>query len=458
MILSIDCGSTNLKAALYDAALNRIGVHSVPVDYSRRDSVHAEFDADLLWTAFMKMAGELFARTGCSPASLRQIAFGSQAQSFCLLDADDHPLLPFISWMDVRAEVESDLLASEFGRDFHRHSSFSSPMAALEISKLLWVRAHRPDVWGRARRLVSVPGFLCLRLAGVNLMDTNLAAMNGFYSMVSDGWWKEILAYGGVPADWLPELVPSGQARRACLQVPGWPGAGVDLVLAGNDHTAGAVGNGCRAGDIIVTFGTALVAYRRTGETPGPYHTGGCWGPYPLGGYYELAASSHGCSALDWARGILLHEEPAAAFDALAATAGLGSGDVRFYPERSRTEGAWAGNGTPAERARAVLEGLLFSLRRMLADDMQAWPPSRVCALGGGGKSPFWMQMAADILGCPVRMGQGDGLLGAAALAAGRAQDLEARAGTDWLPDPDRRGRYDSVFGKWVLHLPAGQL
>jgi sugar (pentulose or hexulose) kinase len=168
-------------------------------------------------------------------------------------------------------------------------------------------------------------------------------------------------------------------------------------------------------------------------------------------------ASSHGCSALDWARGILLQDEPASAFDALAATAGLGSGGVRFYPERSRTEAAWAGDGTPAEQARAVLEGLLFSLRRMLADDMQAWPPTCVCALGGGGKSPFWMQMAADILGCPVRMGQGDGLLGAAALSAGRAQDLETRAGTDWVPDPERRVGYDSVFDKWGLHLPTKQ-
>ncbi len=456
MILAVDCGSTNLKAALYDSALNRLAAHSVPVEYSRRDAVRAEFEAERLWSAFLALINAVVHQAGCTTAAISQVALGSQAQSFCLLDSAGQALMPFISWMDTRAEEESALLTQAFGRDFHRHSSFSSPFSSLEISKLLWVRRHLPQVWAHTRHLVSVPGFFCLRLAGVNPMDSNLAAMNGLVSMVTGDWWRELLDYGGVPGDWLPTLAPAGHGWRGRFQAPGWPDADVTLVLAGNDHTAGALGNGCRPGEIIVTFGTALVAYRRTGAEPGPYHPDGCWGPYPGGGYYELAVCNHGCSALDWARSILLPEQPPSSFVDLAATAGPGSGGVRFYPERARTESAWLGNGTPADRARAVLEGILFALRRLLADNMNTWPVSGVCALGGGVKSQYWMQMAADILGCPVRTGAGDSLLGAAALAANRNENLKIQAGDARMPDPARCAQYESIFVNWKKTNPAG--
>ncbi len=451
MILAVDCGSTNLKAALYDSALNRLALHSVPVVYSRRDALHAEFEAERLWSAFLDLVGTLLHQAGCSPAAIKRVALGSQAQTFCLLDAKADELIPFISWMDVRAEAESAQLTLAFGHDFHRHCSFSSPVAAMEVSKLLWVREHLPAVWKEARHLVSVPGYLCLRLAGRNLMDVNLAAMHGYYSMSADGWRKDLLGFIGVPAAWLPEIAPAGHVWKGRLQVEGWPASQeIELVLAGNDHTAGAIGNGCRPGETIVTFGTALVAYRRTGAISGPYEPGGCWGPYPLGGYYELATSNHGCSALDWARQLLLPDAPVSEFDAVAATAELGSGGTFFHPEKSRTSGAWSGDGTPAERARAVLEGILFTLRSLLANDMKVGPLSSVCALGGGARSGFWMQMAADILGCLVRRGEGDGVLGAAALAAGRAKELELRLGEAWTPNPDCRVQYDVCYANWA--------
>lgn len=444
MILAIDCGSTNLKAALYDSALRRIALHSVPLVYGRRDAVYVEFDAEVLWETFQRLIRELLQQAGCRFSDIRHMALGSQAQSFCLLDSRDRPLLPFVSWMDVRAAGEAKGLAQAFGADFHRHCSFPAPSPALENAKLAWVRTHMPEVWARARRLVSVPGFFTLRLAGLNLMDTNLAAMNGLYSLAGQGWWSGMLDYCGVPGEWLPELAPAGRAWSGVAALSGLPPASCEFVLAGNDHTAGAMGNGCRPGEIIVTFGTALVAYRRAGLTAGPFNPGGVWGPYPLGGFYELASSSYGCNALDWAREILLPGRSAAEFDALAALAKPGCGGVRFFPERVRTEFAWEGQGTPADKARAVLEGILATLRDLLGTAMRSLPAPQVCALGGGSKSPAWMQMAADALGCPVRIGQGDSLLGAAALAAGSASELESKAGESYFPAvPELSGRIE---------------
>jgi xylulokinase len=448
MILSIDCGSTNLKAALYDKNLRPVAQHSVPLVYDRRDAVHAEFDADRLWEAFQGLVTALLEKAGAPLKTVTHVAMGSQAQTFCLLDGRDRPLTPFISWMDVRAGVEAGELETAFGAAFHRHCSFAPPSPALQLSKMLWVRRHQPSVWAAARRLVSMPGFLYLKLSGLNILDTNLAAMSGLYSQATGTWWQDALDLAGIPPAWLPGLKPAGGAWRASISLAGQTAEPVMLVPCGNDHTAGAVGNGCRPGEVIVTFGTALVAYSRAGNEPGPYHPGGCWGPYPLGGFYELAASSHGCSALDWAREVLLPGRPASEFDALALTATPGSGGVRFHPARARTDSAWVGDGSQAERARAVLEGILFTLRRMLERDVRAPRDRQVCALGGGSKSAIWMQLAADILGCTVRRGAGDSLLGAAALAAGSAETLESGLDRGFAPDPASVALYDDLIGR----------
>lgn len=450
MILSIDCGSTNLKAALFDKELRPVAQHGVPLNYCRRDAVYVEFDAEALWVSFQRLLRELLSKGGVSLAALTHVTMGSQAQSFCLLDERDKPLIPFISWMDIRAADESRELVNAFGSDFHRHCSFSTPLPSIQIVKMLWVKRHFPDLWARSRRLVSMPGFLFLKLSGLNIIDTNLAAMSGLYSQALDAWWPDSLSRAGVPPSWMPELKPAGTHWTGTISLDGVSADGVGLVPAGNDHTAGALGNGCRPGEVIVTFGTALVAYSRCGVEPGPFHAGGCWGPYPLGGYYELASSAYGCSALDWAREVLLPGRPAAEFDALALTAKPGCGGVRFDPKLARTDSAWTGKGSPADRARAVLEGILFRLRQMLARDIQAPRDRQVCALGGGSKSDIWMRMAADVLGCTVRRGAGDSLLGAAALAAGRAESLERVHDRALAPDPAAAAWYDDLIGRGV--------
>ncbi len=448
MILAVDCGSTYLKAALFASPSCRLAEVREPFRYSRRDRIHAEFTVAWLNGAFDRMVRRLSREAGQPLSAVRVLAFASQAQTFTLLDAAGRPLRPFLSWLDERAAEEADALADRFGADFHRHCSFDRPMAALAIAKLLWIRRHQPAVWRRARRWISMPGWLGYRAAGVNLIDPNLAALSGLYSLQTKGWRQPVAAFLDFPRTGFPELWPTGRRRTGPGNGP-WSGRPLTLVSAGNDHTAAAVGNGCRRNEVMATFGTALVAYRRTGARPGSDSTGCCWGPYPGGGYYALAASRYGGSALDWARAILRPDSDAAAFDRLAAAAPPGSHGVLFVPEQTGTPEAWQGAaGTPADRARAVLEGILFSLRRLIGEVLQA-APADVCALGGGSASRFWMAMAASVLGCPVRVGSGDALAGAAALAAGGADRLAPACRARFQPDPALAARYDRVYRAW---------
>ena len=433
-LLALDLGSTNLKAALFHADRGCIAEGSVPMVYAVNETTpagisHVELDVGTIWRATVRLIHETCAAGSIEPGEVDRIAIASQAQTFALLDADGQPLTPFVSWLDTRGAPYAGEIAASLGRDFHSHCSFSSGMAEMALTKVLWMRHDAPDTLAGAAHLTLLPSYISSRLAGLAVTDANLAAMSGLYSLQRGAWWREALDLCNLSAAQLPGIAPMGaplQARHVCPEVAFRET--LEIVLAGNDQTAGAFGNDCGEGDWVVTLGTALVAYRYAGRQPGPYSHLGCWGPYPGGGYYELGVRNHGCLALDWARAHLMPGAGVEAFVEVAARAAATGRSPTcadagcFYPAKMATPDAWIGPTGPSHRALAVLEGIGFSLRRLIFEDLEVTRrPALITAIGGGSRSSFWLQRLADILGCPVRRGTGDARTGAAALATADA-------------------------------------
>ncbi len=457
LLLAVDCGSTEFKAAVFDEDLRRLGQAGVPVPCSRVGDRCVELPPEGVWEAFLEAAGAACRAAGVELQDLSRAAFASQAQTFALCDAAARPLTAFLSWMDRRAEEEAREAAAMFGEAFHRHCSFAPPIPQLQLCKMRWLSRRRPELCRAPATLAFLPGFLAWRLGVPNTVDRNLAAMGGAYSLAEGTWWRQALAFSGFAEVGLPALVDVGARVRACdAPRDGRFPAGLEVTFAGNDQTAGAVGNACHRGGLVVTLGTALVVYRHAGERPGPYARGGCWGPYPGGTFYELATQDQGCLALDWARARLLAAATPAAFDALAGRcweAGRMADAPRFHPERVPDAAVpWKGPaGDPSATAYSVLEGIAFAVRRLLEHGLGAAPQRvrRIAVTGGGSRSALWLQILADALDTPVARGQGDALLGAAAMAV-RREVPETGPGSAWTPDPQRVRTLAERYRCWL--------
>ncbi|MFZ4694836.1 MAG: xylulokinase [Verrucomicrobiia bacterium] len=437
-LLAFDCGSTNFKAALYAPDGRRLGEYAEPVCYTLKDGTRFEMDPEETWDTALRTLQGVCRATKISPAKISGISFSSQAQTFTLCDDAGRAFMPLLSWLDKRAVDESAELSQQLGKGFHRHCTIPSPVPQIQLAKVLWARRHLPEAFAPGRHVTSLPGFLALRLAGINAMDRNLAALSGLSSLKTGGWWAEALDAAGVDVSLMPELVETGQPLPARRIHPGFPLApGTPLVFAGNDQTCGAMGNDCEPGEWLVTLGTALVVYRRTGETPGPYHPSSLWGPWPRGGFYELATRDEGCAAIDWARGQLM---PGAQPDDFAAQASRGDAASApfFFPSAIHGPKAWSDRAALPEMARSVYEGVIFSLRDLVFANMEAAENlERLCAIGGGSRPDFRLQIMADALDRPVRRGSGDALDGAARLVLGRLAPQDAAEDRRWTPTPD---------------------
>lgn len=451
MILAIDCGSTNHKVALFDERLRRLARASRPVLYTVRTAERVEFDPEKTWRDTIELIREVCSAAQLTPHQIKTIALTSQANTFTLVNAADTPVTPFISWLDKRATEEAAELNRLLGAGFHKHCSFPHPSPQLQVSKLLWLSRHLPTTVRAGTRAMALPSFLAWRLAGLHCTDANLAAMSGMYSLQEQSWWTEGLAACGWAEKDCGQVVAPGEpvpVECQCIELNLSPE--LEIVFAGNDQTAGAFANGIRDGGLVLTLGTALVAYRFVGDEAGPYPAAGGWGIYPSGGFYELMARDEGCNALDWAVEQTMPGQEAEFFR-LATTAPIGS--ASFFPQLMHTPDAWIGSPGIAAKARAVLEGISFSLRE-LVEGMAANRGAKeaTSVIGGGSANPFWLAMLANVLNRPIRRGNGDNLLGAAMMARPAITPEPNNASDCFLPDADQVEEYERVFKSWQQH------
>ena len=415
MILAVDLGSTGFKAALFTRRLREVRFGSRPVTYRYGAEGRVELPVAGVESA---LRGTLADALGADGGGVEAVAITSQAQTFTLLDAAGKARMPFISWRDGRpAAREAAIRLARDLPDFGAHAGFGDILAALQLAQLA---ALRP---ARTQRPVLLPAYVLRLLTGAIHVDTNQAAMTGLYSLCEDDWWTPALEACGLRAAQMPGLIAPGAvagttgrgARRFGLP------AGIPVVLAGNDQTAGAFGAGIdrQSGGVLVTLGTAIAVYAWSDALP-PARTGCIRGPYPGGGFYRMTADSCGGGLVKWAQTLLAGCGDDAAYFAAAARAPADAQGLRFEPVAETGGGDWRGGGPahgPGDFARAVLACLSRRTADRVADLALPSAPSVLLMAGGGSRRKLWRDMIAAATGVPTAVTRATPLRGAARLA-----------------------------------------
>ncbi len=120
---------------------------------------------------------------------------------------------------------------------------------------------------------------------------------------------------------------------------------------------------------------------------------------------------------------------------------------------------------TPAELARAVMEGTAFAYRG-LRDALGVVQTGPLLLAGGGGNSPVWAQILADVLGNPVQVvaAPGDAPARGAAIVAGQALGWYASLTppvdffpirASYLPEPAAAARMEQLYPVFAGLYPA---
>lgn len=498
-VIGVDLGTSSLKALLLrqDGWVAGAITRSYPLVMPQPG--WAEQDPQEWWIIACAAIRALLDDTGVTPAAVRAIAVGGQMHGTVLLDDRGMPLRPAIIWPDGRTARESAQAeeALRARRLLARLGGGVSP--GFMLASLLWCRRHEPERWRRVRTVLLPKDYLRFRLtgslatepsdgSGIPLID--LESVGGPDPTGANAGWD--WCFPALEAlDLSPALLPPllASAAPAGLITPAAALAtglieGTPVLCGGSDQAMAAIGAG------LLAPGTLLISISTGGQLVTPLARPLARPEHGLrtlchaipGVYLALAATLGAGLSLRWLRETVLDDQAPggeARLMDLAATAPAGAGGLLFLPylagERTPlldpdASGALVGLRLDHDRAhlaRAVLEGVAFSLRQALEPLRAAGVRTdRILLAGGVARHPLMRAIVAAVLGQPlIPLATGEqSALGAALLAAthlGHFAELQAACDATValepavVPDPLMVDRYADRYTRYLGLYPS---
>jgi xylulokinase len=439
-LLGIDVGTSSVKCMLAaeDGSAWQVAEREYPI--LTPQAGWSEQDPEAWWRMTVEAIRELLARSGVKGQQVKAIGMSGQMHGSVLLDEQARLLRPAIIWPDQRSPAQCQQVYERVGYQRLAHIAGSGVFPGFMLASLLWIQEHETSTWRRLRQVLFPKDYVRYRLTGGLATDVTDASGGLLLDVRSRAWSTELIDELGIGADILPPVYEShqvaGELSAQAAQATGLA-PGTTVVAGAADQASGALGSGMVSpGVVAATIGTGgqlvtLLAAPRIDEEL-RVHTFCHAMPHT---WYLLGATLSAGLSLRWLRDAVLHEPEPGAYDrmmALAEEAPAGAEGLLFLPylvgeravkRENQARGVFYGLTLRHERShliRATMEGILFSLRRVLDVFYQLdVQPRQIVASGGGARSALWRQIMADVFQAPVtQLGvQEQSALGAVILA-----------------------------------------
>jgi gluconokinase len=352
-------------------------------------------------------------------AVVRAVGFSALWHTLLAVDGADRPVTPVYAWSDTRASGAAAELREELDEQRVHARTGAMLHPSYPPARLRWLGAAEPGLFRRARRWLSLPEYLWLRLTGEHAVDTSVAAGSGLLDQARLDWDEELLAAVGLTRGQLGTVVVGHEAasvpgsrvamaerwpalRDAIWRMPIGDGACANIGSGCHDRTRAALSIGTSAALRVVTAG---------GWTPPPP---GLWS-YRMDRDRTVVggAISNGGLVKSWLEGTLRLPADGAALDALLASREPGAHGIDVLPflagERSPdwpldAVATFAGlrvGHSSLDLLQAGLEAVAYRLALLRRRLRAAVPEASDLVVSGGAvqASPAWAQLLADALG-----------------------------------------------------------
>jgi len=472
--LGIDIGGTGCKCVAFrdDGSQLAIAYKEYPVAAGT-----VNLPPEILTVSVLQVIGECTAKLA-DPSEVAVITVSSFGESFVAVDADGNALTDILMYFGNTESEEFSKLVSDIGEEKFMRIAKILPDASYSLSKMLYTQkvAERP-VW----KYLFIAGFITYRLSGKAYADVSLACRSLLYDVEQGCWSKELVEASGTAPETLPEVLPTGGKVGPILpELAEKLGISKDVqvVIGSHDQIVNALGAGvAKLGDAVDTSGTCECMTPLFASIPEglsfQQNNFACV-PYLCDrGFVTYAYNISAGSVVKWYRDALayhLKEDGKSVYDILNETAPTAPTNLMILPFLQGMGGTPDVDATATgliyglttqtrlpDIYRAILEGVTFEMRynqEKLGDNGVQIETLYAC--GGGAKSPVWLQIKADILGCDIVTVKADetGAMGSAILgiAAVTGEDPFKVAEKFWQygetirPNTENQAIYDQRY------------
>jgi xylulokinase len=425
-LLGLDIGTSGAKALLCDEHGSVLATALAEYPLSTPHPLWSEQNPADWWRGAREALRDVVAQARIDASQIAGLGLTGQMHGAVFLDERGEVIRPALLWNDQRTAAECDEITQSVGAARLIEIAGNPALTGFQAPKILWLRNHEPANYARVAQVLLPKDYIRLLLTGERASDASDAAGTLLLDLRTRDWSDEILTALDIPRAWLPRVYEGPEVTGTLLprvaEALGLP-ANLPVVAGGGDNAAAAVGTGIvRPGIVSSSIGTSGVLFAHSDEIAldprGRLHTFCHTVP---GKYHLMAVTLSAGGSFRWLRDTLRESDSgsqALSYDEMTQAASMvppGSEGLIFLPyltgERTPhldplARGAFVGltaRHGAAHMIRAVMEGVTFSLRdglEIMRDlGLQI---DQIRVTGGGGRSPLWRQMQADIYGAEV--------------------------------------------------------
>ena len=430
-LIGIDVGTSATKTVLFDEAGTVVASASREYPLYQPKNGWAEQQPQDWRDAVLATVRTVVRQAAVIKENIKGIGISGQMHGLVMLDEAGDVIRPSIIWCDQRTGEEVEDMLRLMPLERWIQITANPPLTGWTAAKILWVRKHEPENYARCRHILLPKDYIRYVLTGVFATEVSDASGMQLLDVPGRCWSPEVLDVLEIDPAFLGRVYESCEVTGTLLpEIAAETGLSVDTKVVGGagDNAAAAVGTGIvRDGTAFTTIGTSGVVFAHSSklsiDPKGRVHTCCCAVP---GAWHVMGVTQGAGLSLKWFKDQFCQ-------DYVAAAAALGkdpydliNDDVRTIPPGSdkllylpylmgeRTphldpdcRGVFFGLSaihTRKHLLRAVMEGVAYSLCdcNQILKEMGV-EVTRMMACGGGGKSPNWRQMLADLYNCPVK-------------------------------------------------------
>ncbi len=482
-IAGLDIGTTGCKMTVFNGKGTYLDKAYCDYPVQRGKKEH-EVDASAIRESVFRVVQIMAAKY----PDISGIGVTSFGETFVITDREGIPLLPSMLYTDSRGTQECEELVEKLSQEKIADITGLKPHGMFSISKLMWVKKHRPDIYRDAQHVFLMEDYIVFLLSGVTQIDYSLASRTMAFDIRSLQWSSEIFNAAGIDQKLFSNPVPIGTAAGKVKQdIAKQTGLSEETVIVSisHDQVAAAIGSGVldcdKAVDGAGTVECITPVFDKMINKHVMFDGNYSIVPYIIPGKYVCYAFSYtGGSLIQWCINTLAKLE---AID--AKETGKSVFELLEKKEMEEPTGIlvlphFAGAATPYmdtgskgviagltlthtvnDIYQACMEGVVYEMMLNTEKLWQAGIQYKVLhATGGGAQSKVWMQMKADALGVPVAVLESDeaGTVGSAMLTGivvGCFKDLEdakdhmVRIKSYYYPREVQHKMYQKVYHKY---------
>ncbi len=462
LYLAIDVGTGGLRAALVDGS-----GHILAFSHKEHEQIvpcygHSEQRPQDWWDGTLFTIKDVLKKVENGHERVAAICCCGQMHGSVLIDDAGALTLPAVPlWNDKRNLKQVEALNNKLSAQKAMQLTANLPAPAWPALKMAWIAENRADIFKRSSTLLMPKDWINFKLTGIRAQDYTEASLSFLMDYQKRQWSDELCQITGVPRRFLPPLLAPqdilGPLDAHAAKQTGLS-AGIPVLVGAGDYPMALIGSGVIKKNMgsDVTGTSTIITVMHEGPVLNPLvsnvlSANGVWGVMTL--------LDTGGDGPRWARRAF-HDNQRSYEKITEDAAGsiAGANHLFFLPylsgerfgeyknSRAQYFGLTAAHGL-ADLHRAILEGIAFSVRRVLDDVDKNARPSEIIAASGGAKNRLWLEIKASMYNVPYRVPEEleCGVVGAAMLmasATGKKNNIEdaaqsmIRFSEEILPNP----------------------